>query len=414
MKKIFPLFFIFILLACGGEKKAEKKETILVEGSWLLEFSISNNEVVPVDLTINKSDSSFIFTFNNDEENFAVTDITIDNNKIIFKDPVFDTWFEGKIMSPRKIKGKWYKGDKDYKLPFVATQGETSRFKKLNSVTTDLVDLSGKWEVDFSYDNVDEHIKSIGLFNQDNNYLSGTFLTETGDYRFLEGNVYDNKLNLSCFDGSHVFLFKAELKKDTLYGKFWSGSHWKENWKAYRNNNFELRNPDSLTFLKEGYNKLSFSFPDLDSNIVSLSDKKYKNKVVIVNIMGPWCPNCKDETMHLTELYNKYNSRGLEIIALSFDKTDDFNKTKHTLTKLKNHFNSKYDYLIVGKANKIEAAKALPMLNHIMSYPTSIFIDKKGNIRKIRTGFYGPSTGNYYTRYVEQTNDLIEKLLTEE
>ena len=54
------------------------------------------------------------------------------------------------------------------------------------------------------------------------------------------------------------------------------------------------------------------------------------------------------------------------------------------------------------------------MLNHVMSYPTSIFIDRKGVIRKIRTGFYGPSNGNYYLRYVEQTNDFISKLLAEE
>jgi len=50
----------------------------------------------------------------------------------------------------------------------------------------------------------------------------------------------------------------------------------------------------------------------------------------------------------------------------------------------------------------------------MMSYPTSIFIDKKGNTRKIRTGFYGLGTGDYYTRYIEKTNDFIAKLLAEE
>jgi len=53
------------------------------------------------------------------------------------------------------------------------------------------------------------------------------------------------------------------------------------------------------------------------------------------------------------------------------------------------------------------------MLNHIMSYPTSIFLDKKGEIRKIRTGFYGPGTGKYYTEYTQNTNDFIQELLAE-
>ena len=53
------------------------------------------------------------------------------------------------------------------------------------------------------------------------------------------------------------------------------------------------------------------------------------------------------------------------------------------------------------------------MLNHIMSYPTSIFIDRQGKIRKIRTGFYGPGTGEFYTRYIEQTDDFVSKLLAE-
>ena len=68
---------------------------------------------------------------------------------------------------------------------------------------------------------------------------------------------------------------------------------------------------------------------------------------------------------------------------------------------------------LAGKASKIEAAKSLPMLNHIMSYPTTIFIDRNGVIRKIRTGFYGPGTGEYYNRYIEQTDGLVEKLLSE-
>ena len=124
-------------------------------------------------------------------------------------------------------------------------------------------------------------------------------MTETGDYRYLEGNMYNNTLYLSSFDGTHLFLFKATLIDDRLTGVFYSGSHWEEPWVAVKNQDMELTNPDSLTYLKEGYNKLAFTFPNTNGDSISLTDDKYIGKVVIVNIMGPWCPNCKDETAYL-------------------------------------------------------------------------------------------------------------------
>ena len=226
--------------------------------------------------------------------------------------------------------------------------------------------------------------------------------------------MYNNNLYLSCFDGSHLFLFKATLVNEQLTGVFWSGTHWEEPWIAKRNDNFELTHPDSLTFLKEGYTELAFTFPNINGENVSLTNEKYNNKVVIVNVMGPWCPNCKDETAYLSKLYNNYHEDGLEIIALSFDKSDKFEIAKENLIKIKSFFDAKYDFLIAGKANKIAAAKSLPMLNHVMSYPTSIFIDRNGNIKKIRTGFYGPGTSSYYTRYTEQIDGFVKKLLAEE
>jgi hypothetical protein len=74
---------------------------------------------------------------------------------------------------------------------------------------------------------------------------------------------------------------------------------------------------------------------------------------------------------------------------------------------------AEFPFLIAGVASKSKASEALPMLSAVSSYPTTIIIDKKGKVRKIYTGFYGPSTGLYYTHYVEQTENFIEKLLAE-
>ena len=417
MKKILYIFLAIIIASCSGDSFEQEQETssvLLVEGSWLLEFQLSENNVVPVNFNLIKIDSSYHVEFSNAAEKILAKDVSVSGNKITIHDPIFKTWFEGKIVNSTTIEGKWFKDGKDYEIPFTAKHGETSRFKKPDNLTEQNVNITGKWEVDFSKNNPNDQYKAIGQFEQVDDYVTGTFMTETGDYRYLEGNMYNNNLYLSCYDGSHLFLFKATLVNEKLTGVFWSGTHWEEPWVATRNENFELTNPDSLTYLKEGFDKLAFTFPNTDGEEVSLTDEKYKGKVVIVNIMGPWCPNCKDETAYLSGLYDDNKEKGLEIIALSFDKSEEFEASKQNILKIKTFFDAKYDFLIAGKANKIAAAKSLPMLNHVMSYPTTIFIDRNGNIRKIRTGFYGPGTGAYYTRYTEEINNLIAKLLAEE
>ena len=53
------------------------------------------------------------------------------------------------------------------------------------------------------------------------------------------------------------------------------------------------------------------------------------------------------------------------------------------------------------------------MLNHVLSYPTTIFIDKKGNVRKIHTGFNGPATGEKYIEFKKEFNELVTQLNNE-
>lgn len=393
-----------ILFACSNvqQKEIEAHPSPIKEGVWRFSLKITDSLDLPFTVVFRDS----VFKVLNGKEEIVYNKNTFKQDSIIIEDPVFNSWFEVKITNDTVIAGYWIKGKNcDACRIYFEGNYNKSRFdiaEKSNA-------FNGKLEVDFSPNNPDDHYKAIGLFNNG----TGTFLTETGDYRFLEGFATVNEMQLSCFDGSHAFLFTANKNNDTLKGMFYSGTHWQEPWIAVRNDSFELRDPYTLTHLKEGYEKLEFTFPNADSQLVSLSDEKYKNKVVMVNIMGTWCPNCKDETAYFTELHNKYQSKGLEIIALCFEKSKDFYKNVKRIEKIKNYFGCNYEFLIAGRASKKEAAEALPMLNHIMSFPTTIFIDKKGIIRKIHTGFYGPGTGKYYDRYVEETNKLVEKLLNE-
>ncbi|HVV54373.1 MAG TPA: hypothetical protein VHC47_03560, partial [Mucilaginibacter sp.] len=112
--------------------------------------------------------------------------------------------------------------------------------------------------------------------------------------------------------------------------------------------------------------------------------------------------------------YPKYHSKGVEIIGLAYERTTNFAKSKQTLMQLKNRFNIPYTLLITGYTpNRGEPIKSLPMLADYKGFPTTIIIDKHGNVSKIHTGFSGPGTGKYYTDFIAEFEKLTDNLLAE-
>jgi len=200
-----------------------------------------------------------------------------------------------------------------------------------------------------------------------------------------------------------------------MEGQFYSGNHWKEPFIAIRNADYELPNANSLTFLKEGYDTLAFSFPDETGNMISLEDERFKNKITVVQIMGSWCPNCLDESKYYTEYYNANKNKDIEFIALAFEYAKTEEKAFNSIKRLKDKLNITYPIVLAqyGTSDKEKAQQKLPMLNHVLSYPTSIFIDKTGKVRKIHTGFDGPATGEKYIEFKTEFEGFIEELLKE-
>jgi len=299
-------------------------------------------------------------------------------------------------------------------MDFDAVPGKDWRF--VSKPAAPKANITGLWTSVFVSDG-GKPDTTVGEFKQTGSKFTGTFLTTTGDYRFLEGTVNGNKLYLSTFDGGHAFLFVADVKdnKTISNGIFYDGYDGADKWTAYRNSKAALPDTYSLTKLKPGVKKIAFTFPDLNGKKVSLTDPKYKNKVVIIQMMGSWCPNCMDETNFLVNsYYKKYHLKGVEIIGLAYERTTDFNKSKATLTQLKSRFNIPYTLLITGYTpGKGDPIKSLPALENYKGFPTTIIIDKKGNVSKIHTGFSGPGTGKYYTEFVAEFEKLTENLLAE-
>ncbi len=442
MHKIYPLL-TFCLAFFVGCFVMENQYAVLPPGIWraTLELepqqaqlnrtkipkaersSVHFEEVADAELPFNfeiiyTNQTEFYIEIINGKERIKVDDISVFHNKatgrdsIIIRFPVFGTYIEAAFQDGI-IEGNFYDPARspDYSIPFRAKHGKDYRFTQLKKKP--MFDISGKWQTTFAIDK-DKPYDAIGEFEQSGNHLTGTFVTETGDYRFLEGTVQDNKMYLSCFDGVHAYLFEAKLQEDsTLIGSFRSGNHYKNLWEARKNPGFRLANADSLTFLKPGYESFDFTFENTDGKMVSIHEEQYRNKVKIIQVFGTWCPNCLDETNFLLSYLDEKKPEGLEIIALSFEKYKEKERAFNAIKTYKEKLGIPYAMLYAGSSNKKEAAEALPMLNHVLSFPTMIFIDRQNKVRKIHTGFAGPATSQY-DDFTTDFDAFVTGLLNEE
>lgn len=414
LKKII-LFFLLLFIS-----NFLVAQDALYLGRWNGNLQLNEITFLPFHFEIKKSKEKYTIDIINAEERIVVDEVILKGDSLQFKMPVFDSEFRCKILNDMQMQGVWINRARADRNVIGFNAYHVNKYKPMLCVQPKNVfsDSTKEYvfETTFSKATKDES-KAVGIFKAGSGEnITGTFLTETGDYRYLSGktNCNGEDFYLSAFDGSHAFLFKGKLIGDSIVnGEFYSGMHWYEPWVGLRNEKFELRNPDSLTYLKPGFEKIDFSFKNLEGKTVSLSDEKFKNKVVIIQIMGSWCPNCMDETAYLAPLYEKYKKKGFEIVALCFEKTTDFNKAASNVSRLKTHYKAGYEFLITEKTGKDMASQALPMLNGIMAFPTTIFIDKKGKVRKIYTGFTGPGTGKYYDKFVEESDLFLKKLLEE-
>ena len=393
-----------ILIGCGQQNESKPLDPIV--GLWKVQLNLAEEQKsIPFFLEIIQKGKFLEAAVWNGDERLVHEEVYRRNDTVIIPSPYFNSELR-LVQVENELHGEWEDFSRGgYTIPLSGKYNLSQRFK-FNGPLIPAID--GKWEVRFSPDSEDEY-KAIGLFDTDENSMKGTFITETGDYRFLEGGFGGDQLKLSTFDGSHAFLFEADYTSDTLRGWFWSGKHWKEPFIAWRNDSINLTDPYTMTALINPDQPISISFPNLDGETITLEDSAYTGKPLLLQIMGSWCPNCMDEAAFLAEHQTTIDSLGIKVIGLSFERLG-FEDAREPLRKLKRSLNLMYPILYAGKAKKADAAKALPWLDGIKSYPTLIYVLPNRKVFRIHTGFYGPGTGIYYRQQSVEMFDDIHKL----
>ena len=400
----YSLLVLALLLVLSCQEKTVKT---LETGTYRGNIIAQDNQAMPFMFEVTSSTTLKIY---NAEEVIEVDEITYKNDSVFIKLPFFRTELNGKFDG-KNIKGQWIDADRDRYVEFYSEFGVDKRFD--DEPTNNDVNVSGVWEMEFNdYGNI---YPAKAVLEQNGNKVTGNIRTPTGDYRFLEGVVAADTLKISTFDAAHAFLFKAYVTDSSMVGGFYSGNHSLETFVGKPNPDFEMTDAYTLTFINEGYDTFNFSFPNLEGNMVSFTDEKFKDKVVLVQIMGSYCPNCLDETKFYSKFYEANKDKGLEIVALAFENAKTKEAAVNGLTRMKERVGLNYEILIaqIGTNDKGKASEKMPMLNKVLSYPTTIYLDRTGKVRKIHTGFNGPATGDKYISFQKEFNGFMETLLSE-
>lgn len=365
----------------------------------------------PIQVHYNKTLNTFFVK--NGAELIGFNQYSAVGDTLVFESDFFDSRFHVKPLADGTLSGRWIndKREESSSLPFIATKNLSYRFHVVDAPTSD---ISGSHKA-FFYDK-DGNIEDTTILKlkQEKHVVTGSFLTETGDYRFLEGVVRNDSLLLSTMDGTHVYLVKAAIENGHLKGTFYSGCCYQQAWSAELNSSFELRNPETITAVLPDH-EISFSFPDENGKLVSLSDAEFANKPVVISLMGTWCSNCLDEAQFLQEAEALYGNQGLKIIGLDFELIADSTRAMNNIKRHRESLGIDYPVLLAClSSSKDKALAQVPFLNAIYSYPTMLVLDKNHEVVKIHTGFNGPATGaDVYDNFREEYLALFNSLLKE-
>lgn len=409
-----------LLVACtkpatpsAAPANAPSPQSADVVGLWRATLELPGGEA-PFGLAVERgADRRLKAYLINGPERVSVTHITEGANQLELVMPGFQNKLKATLDGDRldgevvmvRLRGELQR------IPLHAQRNVTYRF--FRSPLMDNARIGGRWSAVFRGSDGKPY-PAVGEFTQQGASVTGTFLTPTGDHRYLAGEIRGQELYLSAFDGGHAFLYRARLDNaGRLEGTFWSGLHSRETFVAERNDTATLGKADQITQLKKPGARLEFRFPDLDGNMVSLTDERFRGKAVIVALAGSWCPNCHDEAAFLAPFYRQWRERGLEVVALMFERFGDLPQATAAARAFRQEFGIEYPTLIAGISDKDDAAAKLPALNGVFAFPTTLFVGRDGRVRSIHTGFSGPATGAHYIELQRDFAALVEQLLSE-
>lgn len=374
------------------------------EGFWRFEMKATYS-VIPFVIEFKWKGKKLQGTLKNGKENIELDNIEVrkDSIKIPLQD--YENALEFQILNSKTLKGDFvrYNKNPESRTPVEGNLAGKELFSGKWEKPAE--NLSGEWAVTLKEEEGGKESQGIVILEQKGNKLNGTIMSPTGDYRYFTGYVNGELFEAASFDGVYNYVFKGRVQKGVMEASIMA--NWLTKVTGKKDKKAALPDPYKQTQLK----KLSFKFQDINGNKVGLDDPKFKNKPVIVNFYGTWCPNCVDETNYLVPWYNENKDRGIEIIALAFERSLSEAEARMQLTKVVKKKNIPYTVLLAGSTAQDKPMDKIPGLKNFISFPTTVFLNRNHEVVKVHAGFNGPSTGKHFEKWKKDFNQNVDELL---
>ncbi len=397
---------LLVLAACARLTSDE-----LQPGRYRAMVEIAAGKWVPFGLDVAREEQGTVLYVINGEERIRVDELQVGPGTLEARFPGYETVLQARVAG-QELTGEVllpHAGGKVFRLPFKAKPGAAWRF--FPDALPENADVAGRWSVEFKGDG-GRREPGVATFEQRFEQVTGTVQLPDADQRLLAGEVRDEELRLSRFDGGGAMLYEAKLdEQGRLVGTSWSARGGARRFVATRDVDASIDTAALATRLRNPLEPFTFAFRDLDGKTVASSDPLFKDKVLLVTLAGSWCPNSHDEAALLVQLDRKYGARGLQIVSLMFEQHAQFEAAARAVQRFRQAHGIRYPTLIAGEADKAKASAALPQLDAVAAFPTAIFIDRAGLVRSIQTGFAGPATGVRHDLLAHEFELQIEELL---
>jgi thiol-disulfide isomerase/thioredoxin len=274
-------------------------------------------------------------------------------------------------------------------------------------------DIHGEWIVPYKSRKGEAAWRLI--VRQAGGVTEASILRIDGDTGTLSGTWADGAFRLSHFAGERPALLEAAPQPDGSLKLTLTDNSGRLELEALRpaaaaRRGLAPTDPTRHTGVANAAEPFRFAFRDLSGRVVENTDRRFRGKVVLVNVMGSWCPNCHDEAPFLQALYRKYGKAGLEIVALDFEQPDQLADPQR-LRAFVREYGITYTVLLVGEPK--EAAAKLPQASNLNAWPTTFFLGRDGRVRTVHVGFTSRGSGarDAETRAAYQRD--VERLLAE-
>jgi thiol-disulfide isomerase/thioredoxin len=411
-----------------------------VDGRWDAAL-LNNGPAVPFRLDISGSGATLRGTFYDGYRPYdATTSASFKDGKLVLKAEHYLTTItatikDGELVGTTELQGPSYA----LKYDFHAVRHVESTAANGGQVPA----ISGSWEIPLDTPSAKGEKAFRFIVDQQGAEVAASILRVDGDTGAYSGHYQDGKWVLSHFDGHrpgvievraakdgtlqivvHNEAFKRALEGNSSDKQSGSGgSAYSEQryqgttqYTAYRSDVARakgLPEPDNYethTTARDPNERFTFNFPDVNGQLVSNEDPRFKGKVVLAIVTGTWCPNCHDEAQYLVELDKKYRDKGLAIVALDFEEPEQQKSLARERAFVK-QYGVKYTYLIAGAPS--EMWEKVPQLANLNTWPATVFVGRDGRVKSVHSGFASPASGEFNRQLREEFTAKIEGLLAQ-